>query len=157
MDLCEVYLRLGPGVFQELVGGISLGRLKTYQMFERLRDRAHLRKLNAEALRKVAPRLWERIGQRDEELATDFAQAVLVCHLDMVAEVLDFLGVPHEGGFFSKDANLREYLKDDWRSRAFEAMRGKHPENLLLFYLNHLAWEALQTEDVYLPAAEGGR
>ena len=66
--------------------------------------------------------------------------------------VLDDLGVPHEEGFFAKDADVSGYLKDGWRQRAWEKFRGAFPPAALLFYINHLAWEVAKAEDVFAPA-----
>src|SRR6266567_7207705 len=102
MQISDVYLGLGQEVFNQLIRSISIGKLRTYQIYEGFKVRAHLHKLNTEALRKSIPRFWARISDRDEEFAKDFAQAILVSHLDMITAVLDLLGVPHENGFFSK-------------------------------------------------------
>jgi hypothetical protein len=153
MELTEVYRQLGSEAFFQLLRGISIGRLKTYKLFERIKARTHLHKLNTENLRKAAPKLWLRIEEHDQDLATDLAQAILICQMDMIRETLDFLGVPHEEGFFAKDLKAEEYLKDNWRERAFEGLKDKFPRPVLLFYLNHLAWEVAKAEDVYLPAA----
>ena len=75
---------------------VSMGKLKTYQLFERFKTRCHLQKLNTETLRKAEPRLFERIKAGEDELATELAQSVLICHLDLIIAVLDYLGVPHE-------------------------------------------------------------
>src|SRR6516164_2813829 len=96
MQLSDVYLDLGQDLFGQLVRSISIGKLKTYQIYEGFKVRAHLQKVNTEALRKAAPRFWARVGERDEDFAKDLGQAVLVSHLDMITAVLDFLGVPHE-------------------------------------------------------------
>jgi hypothetical protein len=130
-----------------------MGKLKTYQLYDTLKTRAHLARLNTEHLRKCGPRLWARISGGDEEFAKDFAQAVLVSHLDLVAAVLDFLGIPNENGFFEKDLDAGRYLTDGWAARAFEKFRGVYPEPLLLFYLNHLGWELKGTEQPFAPAA----
>jgi len=153
MQLCDVYRKLGEEEFGELVRGISMGKLKTYQLFDALKTRAHMQKLNTEHLRKATPRLWARINEGDEEFAKDFAQAVLVSHLDLVAAVLDFLGVPNQNGFFEKDLTASQYLTEGWAERTFEKFRGSHPEPLLLFYLNHLAWELKGAEEPFAPAA----
>ena len=100
MQLSEVYLDLGVDGFAQLIRGISIGKLKTYKIYEGFKVRAHLHKVNTESLRKAAPRFWARLEERDEDFAKDLAQAVLVSHLDMITGVLDFLGVPHENGFF---------------------------------------------------------
>ncbi len=153
MQLCEVYQSLGEEGFTQLVRGISMGKLKTYQLFDALKTRAHLAKLNTEHLRKAAPRLWVRINEGDEEFAKDFAQAVLVSHLDMVAAVLGFLEIPNQNGFFEKDIDASHYLTEDWAARTFEKFRGSYAEPVLLFYLNHLAWELKGAEQPFAPVA----
>jgi len=152
MQLPRIFQALGENNFQELVRSISLGKLRTYQLFDLLKTRAHLHKLNQENLRKAAPRLWTRLAEGDRELAADLSQAILVGKLDVVVEVLDFLGIPNNGGFFEKDAALKRHLTGDWQQRAFEQFRGRHPEALLLFYLNHLAHEVDENADIFLPA-----
>ena len=153
MQLCDVFLELGEDRFSGLLGAISIGKLKTYQLYERFKTRVHLSKLNVETLRKAAPRLWARLQERNDEYATDLAQAVLVSHLDMIIEVLNFVGIPHEEGFFAKDLDAKPYLTDGWDARVFEQFRGKYPEPLLLFYINHVAWELLGSEKLFAPAA----
>ncbi len=152
MLLSEVFLGLGEENFQGLLRTVSMGKLRTYRLFERVKARAHLTKLNSETLRKAAPRLWTRMSEKDDDFATDLAQAALVSHLDLIQEVLDFLGVPHEDGFFAKDADVSAYLKDAWQQRAYEHFQEKHPKPALLFYLNHLAWEVVKPDQVYLPS-----
>ena len=132
---------------------ISMGRLKTYQLFDRLKTRLHVAKLNSESLRKAAPRVWIRLEEHDDEFATDISQAILVSHLDMIKAVLDHLGVPHEDGFFAKDAEVAGYLKDGWRESTWEKFHATFPPAALLFYINHLAWEIAKAEDVFAPAA----
>jgi hypothetical protein len=153
MQLYEVYQKLGEDAFAQLVRGISMGKLRTYQLFDPLKTRAHIVKLNTEHLRKAAPRLWARINEGDEEFAKDFAQAVLVSHLDLIAAVLDFLGIPNQNGFFEKDLTASQYLTEGWAQRTFEKFRGSYPEPVLLFYLNHLAWELKSAEQPFAPAA----
>ncbi len=124
MQLCDVYRKLGEEGFAQLVRGISMGKLKTYQLYDAIKTRAHMAKLNTEHLRKATPRLWARINEGDEEFAKDFAQAVLVSHLDLVAAVLDFLGIPNQNGFFEKDLVASQYLTEGWaraRSTNFAA------------------------------------
>ena len=58
MQLSEVFLSLGRPALDELVRGISLGTLKTYQMYDQFKIRARLNKLNTEHLRKSTPRFW---------------------------------------------------------------------------------------------------
>ena len=153
MQLCDVYLDLGPDLFGQLVRSISIGKLKTYQIYEGFKVRAHLQKVNTEALRKAAPRFWARVGERDEAFAKDLGQAVLVSHLDMITAVLDFLGIPHENGFFAKDLDAKTYFTDGWEQRVLEKFREAYSEPLLLFYVNHLRWELLGAGDVYRPEA----
>src|SRR5262245_15102895 len=103
MHISDVYVGLGLEAFGQLIRGISIGKLRTYQIYEGFKVRAHLQKLNTEILRKAVPKFWARIGEGDEVFAKDLAQAILVSHLDMIGSVLDFLGVPHDNGFFAKD------------------------------------------------------
>jgi hypothetical protein len=151
MQLSELFLGLGQDAFPHLLRGISLGKLRTYQLFDRVKTRAHLAKLNQETLRKAAPRLWTRLAERDEELAGDLSQAVLVSHLDLIIAVLDFLEVPHNEGFFDKNAELASKLSGDWRQRAFDRFKSIHPEPILLFYLNHLAREVDENCALFQP------
>jgi hypothetical protein len=153
MTLCDIFLGLGEARFRELVQGISIGRLKTFQLYERLKLRLRLAKLNSESLRKATPGFWVRLGERDADFATDLAQGILISHLDMIQAVLDFLGIPHDQGFFAKDADVASHLTDGWQERVFAEFRGKFPQAALLFYVNHLAWEVAKSERIYLPAA----
>lgn len=153
MQLSEVYLGLGLDAFGQLVRGIAIGKLKTYQIYEGFKVRAHLHKVNTEILRKAVPRFWARLGEHDEEFARDLAQAVLVSHLDMITAVLDFLGVPHENGFFAKDLDAKRYFTEGWEERVLEKFRGSHPEAILIFYVNHLRWELLGAVEPYRPAS----
>jgi hypothetical protein len=153
MRMCDVYLALGPDVFGQLLRGISIGKLKTYQIYERFKLRAHMVKLNSESLRKAGPRLWARIEAGDEEFATDLAQVFLLSHLDMIAGILDFLGIPHEHGFFDKDLKPQQYLTGGWQQRVFEQFSGKYPREIVLFYINHLDWELNKADQVFVPAA----
>src|SRR5712692_6130606 len=63
MQLCDVFQHLGEDGFAQLIRGISMGRLRTYQLFDTLKARAHLVKLNTEHLRHATPRLWTRIQE----------------------------------------------------------------------------------------------
>jgi hypothetical protein len=153
MQLCDIFLRLGEDHFQQLLRSISLGRLKTYQIFERVKTRLYLNKLNSETLRKAAPRIWTRLGEHDDDFATDLAQAILVSHLDMIQAVLDHLGVPHQNGFFDKDADVVSHLKDGWQQEVWDKFSPTANHAALLFYINHLAWEIAKAEDVFQPAA----
>jgi len=150
MQISDVYRSAGAEGFAALVRGISIGKLKTYQIYEGFKVRAHLHKLNTESLRKSTPKFWERV-QSDEDFAKDFAQAVLVSHLEMIVAVLDFLGVPHENGFFAKDMDPKPYFTEGWEGRVYEKFRESYPEPLLLFYMNHLRWELLSAPEIYRP------
>jgi len=152
MQLPDIFLGLGEDSFTQLMRSISIGRLKTYQLYEGAKTRLHLQKLNTESLRKAAPRVWQRIKDGDESLATDLSQCMLVSHLEMIKAVLDFLGVPHEDGFFAKDLDASTYLKEGWQQSVIDHFKGTYPDAVLLFYINHLAWEVQKAEQVYLPA-----
>ncbi len=151
MPLTDVFLTLGEDEFAQLIRSVSMGKLKTYQLYDRIKTRTRLPKLNAETLHKAAPRLWTRISERDEDFAQDLSQAVLVCHLDMIVAVLNFLGIPHEEGFFAKDIDARPYLTGDWQQRVLEHFKGAYPDALLRFYTAHLAWELVPPESPVSP------
>jgi hypothetical protein len=152
MQLSDAFLSLGEPSFADLVRHVSIGRLKTYQMYETLKTRAHLAKLNTETLRKAVPRFWARIGERDEEFAKDLAQAVLICHMEMIGDVLNFLGIPNQNGFFEKDLDPSPYLTDGWQQRVYEKFRAAYPEPVLRLYINHLAWELSKNPEMFVPA-----
>ena len=141
MQLSDVFLSLGEESFGRLIKGISLGKLKSYQLFERFKIRCHFGKLNSETLARAASRLWTRLGEKDDEYARDLAQAILVSHLDMIIAVLDFMKVPHEDGFFAKELDAKAYFTEGWSARVVEEFKGKYPEELLRFYTGHLCWE----------------
>ena len=153
MQISDVYLGLGQESFGQLIRGISIGKLRTYQIYEGFKVRAHLHKMNTEVLRKSVSRFWERIQAGDEDFGKDLAQCVLVSHLDMIGAVLDFLGVPHENGFFAKDMDPKPYFTDGWEDRLQEKFRGVFPEPLMIFYINHLRWELLGESSPYHPAS----
>jgi len=156
MQLCDVFLRLGQDGFGQLVRSVSIGKLKTFQLYEGFKASAHLTKLNTETLRKSAPRFWTRLEQREEEFAKDLGQVILVSHIDMIVSVLDFLCIPHEAGFFNKNVDARPYLTEGWQDRVYEKFRGVYPEPLVLFYINHLDWELSGATEPYVPAAAKG-
>jgi hypothetical protein len=89
MQLSDIFLALGEPTFTQILRSVSIGKLKTFQLYERVKLRFHLNKLNSDSLRKAAPRLYARIAEHDEEFATDIAQTILVSHLDMIKAVLD--------------------------------------------------------------------
>src|SRR5215813_7603372 len=152
MHISDVYRGVGADGFAQLVRQISIGKLKTYQIYEGFKVRAHFHKLNTETLRKAAPRLWERVLS-EEDFAKDIAQAILVSHLEMITAVLDFLGVPHENGFFAKDMDPKPYFTEGWESRVHEKFREVFPEPILVFYINHLRWELLGATELYRPVS----
>ena len=134
MYISDVYLGLGQDAFAHLIRGISIGKLKTYQIYEGFKVRTHMQKVNTETLRKAVPRLWQRIADRDEEFARDMAQAVLVSHLDMIAAVLDFLGIPHEGGFFAKDLDAQKYFPEGSVAPIGLLLAALAPTAVMLFF-----------------------
>jgi hypothetical protein len=154
MQLCEVYQALGPDVFRQLIRGISIGKLKTYQVYERFKFRARLAKLNSESLRKAEPKLWSRIEAGEEDFATDLSQVFLLSHLPMIVDVLNFLGIPNEEGFFDKDLKPEQYLTEGWQERVFNEFNGKYSREILLFYINHLDWELNKSGQIFMPTAE---
>ncbi len=139
---------LGPDIFRHLVRGISIGKLKTYQVYERFKLRARLVKLNSESLRKAEPKFWARIEAGEEDFATDLSQVFLLSHLEMIVDVLNFLGIPNEQGFFDKDLKPEEYLTEGWQERVFNEFSEKYGREILLFYINHLDWELTKNEQV---------
>jgi hypothetical protein len=153
MTVSDVFLQLGEERLRQLVRGISIGKLRTYQLYERFKIRTHLAKLNTENLRAATPRFWKRLDEQDNEFATDLAQAILIAHMDMIVAVLDFLEVPHQQGFFEKNVDASKFLTEGWQARAFERFKADYPEPLLLFYINHLGAELGSEPQAYLPAA----
>jgi hypothetical protein len=149
MQLSDIFLGPGEQPFTELVRGISIGKLKTYQLYDRMKIRLHLAKLNLENLRKAAPKFWARLGEHDEEFAGELAQAILVSHLDMIKAVIDDLGIPNQEGFFDKDIDGSKYLTDGWQQRTYEKFKDAYPPQVLLFYINHLGWELTKSEQVF--------
>lgn len=155
MQITDVYLGLGQEAFGQLIRSISIGKLKTFQIYEGFKVRAHLHKVNTEILRKSTPRFWDRIAGGDVDFAKDLAQSILVSHLDLITAILDFLGVPHENGFFAKDMDPKPHFTEGWEQRVMDQFRGSHSEPLLAFYINHLRWELLGAEELFRPASSG--
>ena len=153
MQLSDVFLQLGEEHLRQLVRGISIGKLRTFQLYDRFKTRTHLAKVNTENLRKATPRFWQRLNEHDEEFATDLSQAILIAHMDMITSVLNFLGIPNQEGFFEKDLEAKAFLTEGWQQRTIEHFKGKYPEALFLFYVNHLGCELGGEESAYLPAA----
>ena len=153
MEISDVYLGMGQDAFGRLVRSVSIGKLKTYQMYEGFKVRAHLSKVNTELLRKSVPKFWARLEARDEDFGRDLAQAILVSHLEMIVAILDFLTIPHENGFFAKDMDPKPLLTEGWEDRVYRNFREQYPEPLLVFYVNHLRWELLGATELYRPAS----
>ncbi len=154
MQVSDIFVAQGENAFAEMLRSVSIGKLKTFQLYERVKLRFHMNKLNSETLRKAAPRLFARIATPDDEFATDVAQTILVSHLDMIRAVLDFLGIPHEDGFFAKDLDAADKLTPGWQQRVFDEFKGKFSEPLLIFYINHLDLELNKTPEIFNPAAQ---
>ncbi len=152
MQISDIFIGLGQDNFSQLIRTVSLGRLKTYQLFERVKARMHLQKLNTEALRKAVPRTWQRINEPDEEFAVEMSQAILVSNIDLIKAVLDYLGVPHDEGFFMKDIDTSQYLTEGWMQRVWDHFKDSQSQPVLLFYINHLALEAQKIDNLYQPA-----
>jgi hypothetical protein len=153
MQISDVYRGMGEAAFEQLIRGISIGKLRTFQVYEAFKVRAHLHKLNTETLRKSALKFWARITEGDDEFGKELAQAILVSHLDMITAVLDFLGVPHENGFFAKDMDAKPYFTEGWEERVFEKFKEQYSNAVLAFYINHLKWELLGATEPYHPAS----
>ncbi|MES1258565.1 MAG: hypothetical protein ABUS51_09045 [Acidobacteriota bacterium] len=153
MQLSDVFLQLGEERLRQLVRTISIGKLRTYQLYDRFKTRTHLPKVNTENLRNAVPRFWKRLEAHEIEFATDLSQAVLISHLDMVAAVLNSLGIPNQEGFFEKEIDAKPFLTDGWQARVFEQFRPNYNESLLLFYINHLDVELGGAQQAFIPAA----
>ena len=153
MEISDVFLGMGQDAFERLVRSVSIGKLKTYQMYEGFKVRARLSKVNTEALRKAVPKFWARVEAREEDFGRDLAQSILVSHLEMIVAILDFLTIPHENGFFAKDVDPKPFLTEGWEERVYQNFREKYPETLLVFYVNHLRWESLGATELYRPAS----
>jgi hypothetical protein len=149
MQLSDIFLQLGEPEFAQLLRGISFGKLKTFKLYDRMKIRFHLAKLNSESMKKAAPRFWVRLSAHDDEFANDLSQAILVSHMEMIKAVVDELGIPNQDGFFEKDLDGSKYLTGDWQHRVFDKFKDLYPRAVLLFYLNHLGWELLKSEEVF--------
>jgi hypothetical protein len=152
MHLHELYGHLGEDGTRELLRHVSLSKLKTFQMFDRLKTRCHLTKLNSETLRNASPKLLARMADGDAVLATELSQCILVSHMDLIIAVLNKLGVPHSEGFFDKDADVASKLTGNWQQEAYDAVKDQFPKPVLAFYLNHLAIEVNPEATVFKPA-----
>lgn len=152
MQISDILIGLGQDDFTQLMRSISIGRLKTYQLYERVKARMHLQKLNGESLRKATPRAWQRVTEPDEEFAVEMSQAILVSNIDLIKAVLDSLGIPHEDGFFMKDVDTSQYLSDGWQQRVWDQFKDSQSQPVLRFYINHLALEAQKADTLFQPA-----
>lgn len=153
MKLHELFVALGEDSFASQLRGISIGTLRTYQIYDRVKTRCHLAKLNTENLRRAAGKLWERVKGGEEDLALELSQAILVSQMKLIIDVLNFFKIPHEDGFFAKDTEPKQYLEDGWQAKAYEQFKGTYPPALVVFYLNHLAHEMDENHAVYTPAS----
>jgi len=151
MQLSDVFLQLGEERLRQLVRGISIGKLRTYQLYDRFKTRTHLPKVNTENLKKAVPRFSQRLSAHEEEFATDLAQAILIAHMDMIQAVLNAMGIPNQEGFFDKDIDAKQHLTDGWQTRIWEQFREVYDPAILLFYINHLDWELGGAKQAFLP------
>jgi hypothetical protein len=149
MQLSGIFLGMGEQTFTQLLRGISIGKLKTFQFYDRMKARLHLPKLSSETIRKAAPRLWTRLSEDDEDFATDLAQAILISHMDMIKAVLDEIGIPNQDGFFDKDIDGSKYFTEGWQQKVYDKFKDAYPKEVLLFYINHLDWELAKSEQVF--------
>ena len=151
MDLSAVFQGLGREQFDELMRGVSMGKLRTFQVYDSFKVHAGMNKLNREKLRRALPRLWDRLEEGDNDVAREAAQAILVSNLPFVAEVLDFLEIRHDGnGFFDKNNQTGDALDEGWQQRVHAKFKDQYPEALILLYANHLAWETDPSAKVFL-------
>ena len=153
MQLSEIILAQGEPAFTELLRNISIGKLKTYQLYDRVKARLHLAKLNSEHIRKAEPRFWARLQDQDEDFASDLSQAILVSHLDMIKAVLDELGIPNQEGFFAKDIDGSKYFSEGWQQKVYDKFKDAYPKAVLLFYIHHLDWELAKAETMFQVSA----
>jgi len=149
MQLSGIFLGMGEQTFTQLLRGISIGKLKTFQFYDRMKARLHLPKLNSETIRKASPRLWTRLSEGDEDFATDLAQSILISHLDMIKAVLDEIGIPNQDGFFDKDIDGSKYFTEGWQQKVYDKFKDAYPKEVLLFYINHLDWELAKSEQLF--------
>lgn len=164
MELAEFYAALGQERSARLVQTVSIGALKTFGVYDGIKIRSRLRRFNRLRLRRAAPRLWERITAGDHGLARELSQAVLVSSVPLMVEVLDLLGIDHNGsGFFDRDSDFSERLGSGWQDRVLSEVGERYPRDLVLLYINHLGWEAGSLQEPFLgtsagaPGAEPGR
>ena len=63
MTISDVFLQLGEERLGQLVRGISIGKLRTYQLYERFKVRTHLAKVNTENLRAAENAVDRALGR----------------------------------------------------------------------------------------------
>ncbi len=152
MKLHELFVALGEESFRSQLRGISFGTLRTYQIYDRVKTRCHLAKLNTESLRTASGKLWERLKLGEDDLALELSQAILVSQLKLIVDVLNYFQIPHEDGFFAKDTEPKQYLKDGWQQDAYDKFKGSYPPALVSFYVNHLAHEIDENSPAFFPS-----
>lgn len=153
MELAEVYQALGEERTARLVRTVSIGALKTFGVYKDVKVRSQLHTLNRQKLRAAASKLWQRIVAGDKDLATTVGQAVLVSNVPLIIESLDFLEIEHDGnGYFDKDADYSKRFAAGWERTLFDRFRERYPEELVLFYVNHLGCETGTLERPFLGA-----
>lgn len=151
MTLSAIFEGLGRDRFDDLLGHVSMGALRTYKIFDTFKIRARLQKLSRQKLRAAAPKLWARLLETDEELAREIAQGVLVSNLALVIAALGSLDIPHDGnGFFDKDADAEGKLTEGWQQRLFDELKKDWPESVVLLYINHLDWELAEPQSAFV-------
>ena len=153
MKLHELFVALGADSFPSQLRGISIGTLRTYQIYDRVKTRCHLAKLNTENLRTASGRLWERLKSGEEDLALELSQAILISQIKLIIEVLNYFKIPHEDGFFAKETDPMQFLKVGWQQEAYDHFKVSHPPALVNFYINHLAHEIDANNPVFIPAS----
>lgn len=151
MDLAEVYEALGQERVAPSIRTISMGALKTFGVYQAVKVRSRLRKLNRSNLRRAAETLWQRVADGDTDLGRDLSQAVLVSNIPLVTSVLDFLEIEHDGnGFYSKDSDHSDQLSEGWAERAFAHCEDRFDQDLVLLYINYLGWETEALKEPFL-------
>lgn len=151
MDLAEVYEALGQERVARSIRTVSMGALRTFGVYQAVKVRSRLRKLNRLNLQRAAERLWQRVADGDTDLGRDLSQAVLVSNIPLVTEVLDYLEVGHDGnGFYSKDSDHGDKLSEGWAERTFAHCKDRFDQDLILLYINYLGWEAKALDEPFL-------
>jgi len=153
MKLHELFVALGEDCFKSQLSGISIGTLRTYQIYDRVKTRCHLAKLNTESLRTASGRLWERLKGGEEDLALELSQAMLISQIKLIVDVLNYFEIPHDEGFFAKETDPKTYLKEGWQQTAFDHFKTIYKPDLVVFYLNHLDHEMDENHTIFQPAS----